>query len=218
MMTHGGRYQPRTVFAGSVSVQFAAVHCAEQVAALAKVSTITLFPSQSLTFAFSPTTIFQVISCQSKTVWKKTSIELLAEGHPSNDHVIISGKFIAVVVFKHHSGMIPGAQATDGIAYAVIIPDQSFASFAALASKVRFTHSICNRHSVVICGQVPLQQHLSDDRLLYLRSSRVTITPDAVNPIGYNVDGQSIPPVTLQITAGLERVDFVTNASAPTAK
>jgi hypothetical protein len=71
---------------------------------------------------------------------------------------------------------------------------------------------------VDIYGQVPLQQHLSDDRLLYLRASRVTITPDAVNPIGYNVDGQSIPPVTLQITAGLERVDFVTNASAPSTK
>lgn len=66
--------------------------------------------------------------------------------------------------------------------------------------------------------QVPLQQHLSDDRLLFLRCSRVTITPDAQNPIGYNVDGQSIPPVTLQITAGVERVDFVTNPPPATSK
>ncbi len=66
--------------------------------------------------------------------------------------------------------------------------------------------------------QVPLQQHLSDDRLLFLRCSRVTITPDAVNPIGYNVDGQSIPPVTLQISAGVDRVDFVTNGITAPAK
>jgi diacylglycerol kinase family enzyme len=71
---------------------------------------------------------------------------------------------------------------------------------------------------VVITSQVPLQQHLNDDRLLFLRCSRVTITPDAVNPIGYNVDGQSIPPVTLQITAGVEHVDFVTNTTAAPAK
>ena len=80
-------------------------------------------------------------------MWKNTSIELLAEGHPSSDHVTISGNFIAVGVFKHHSGMIPCAQATDGNAYAVIIPDQSFASFAALASKVRFINRICKRNS-----------------------------------------------------------------------
>ena len=79
---------------------------------------------------------------------------------------------------------------------------------AAAAASALLTHG----------AQVPLQQHLSDDRLLFLRCSRVTITPDAQNPIGYNVDGQSIPPVTLQITAGVEHVDFVTNAAAATAK
>jgi hypothetical protein len=70
-------------------------------------------------------------------VWRSTNIQLLDEGHSSDDHVIISGSFIAVGVFKHHSGMIPDAHATDGFAYSVIIPDQSFASFVALASKAR---------------------------------------------------------------------------------
>ncbi len=156
----------------------------------------------------------------------------MADLHPSDDHATISGNFIAVGVFKHHSGMVrlvvpqqnncntlqvPNADATDGFAYAVIIPDQSFPSFVALASKVLTAYSY-NQSSVSIkCVQVPLQQHLSDDRLLFLRCSRVTITPDAVNPIGYNVDGQSIPPVTLQISAGVDRVDFVTNGSAATA-
>jgi hypothetical protein len=141
--------------------------------------------------------------------------------------------------------MIPIAQPDDGFAYAVIIPDQSFASFAALASKVllmtiTITMSISNSFIIItphnhhtapaapgrnslpfvdlMLPQVPLQQHLSDDRLLFLRCSRVTITPDAQNPIGYNVDGQSIPPVTLQITAGVERVDFVTNPPPATSK
>jgi hypothetical protein len=187
----------------------------------------------------------QVISSKSKSVWRNTSIDLLPEGHPSGDQLIISGNFIAVGVFKHHSGMIPSAQPSDGFAYAVIIPDQSFASFAALASKVTPNHHYLSYHyhhhyhhhhhhhhhffappqppsppQLVSheCSQVPLQQHLSDDRLLFLRCSRVTITPDSQNPIGYNVDGQSIPPVTLQITAGVERVDFVTNPSPVAAK
>jgi diacylglycerol kinase family enzyme len=63
-----------------------------------------------------------------------------------------------------------------------------------------------------------MKQHLADDRLLFFRCSRVTITPDSDNPIGYNVDGQSIPPVTLQITAGVQSVEFVTNAPCSAAK
>lgn len=57
-MTHGGSYQPRTVFAGSVSVQFAAAHCAEQAAALAKVSAITSTPVSISDFCFFPFNIF----------------------------------------------------------------------------------------------------------------------------------------------------------------
>ncbi len=152
-------------------------------------------------------------------MWRNTTIELLSAGHPGSDDLTISGSFIAVGVFKHHSGMIPSTQPSDGFAYVVIIPDQSFASFAALASKVIHPRALPQQQRAAHARlQVPLQQHLSDDRLLFLRCSRVTITPDAQNPIGYNVDGQSIPPVTLQITAGVEHVDFVTNAPAATAK
>ena len=72
-------------------------------------------------------------------MWRNTTIELLSGGHPGSDDLTISGSFIAVGVFKHHSGMIPSTQPSDGFAYVVIIPDQSFASFAALASKVTHT-------------------------------------------------------------------------------
>jgi hypothetical protein len=41
----GCRYQPRTVFAGSVSLQFAVAHAAEQVAAIAQVIIIPSPPS-----------------------------------------------------------------------------------------------------------------------------------------------------------------------------
>ncbi len=104
----------------------------------------------------------QIIVSKPKSVWRNTSIELLADHHPSSDHATISGNFIAVGVFKHHSGMVrlvvlpqnncnilqvPNADATDGFAYAVIIPDQSFPSFVALASKV-LTACFYNRKSV----------------------------------------------------------------------